>query len=728
MREGAHIRVGVGTRVIHEGQLLKVVEVHAGGPAGAEVVLCSNGAEPQYLRMSIGALLADGRYRLVPDTSGPSTADPVDPASSILSALTEQERNAVAARAEHIREVLTGFCSGSEELARVGEPRAEYHPTLPKVQRYQSKAQELGVSLRTIKQWVADYRAYGEAGLAQGVIPRQKPFGLTDERWLTTAIEVMVEHRDQSRPTRKFVIQRTNARVVARHGEGVVPMPAEATAYRVLRELDKKIPVFTHSTKRNREIAERPEGVYGKLTPTRPGEYVLLDSTPLDVFAYDPVTLQWVNVELTVAMDWYTRCIVGVRLTPRSTKSVDAAYVLYQTYRPRPAGEHWPAHAVWPEHGIPRSILIDVDAWDAESVKAGGPSIVPETVIIDHGRIFISMHFTSVCQRMGISIQPARLRTGRDKGPLERFFLTLRLDFLQALEGYKGPDIYSRGADPEAEAFFFIDELEAMIREWVATLYHNRPHDSLFDPRIPGLNLSPAEMFEYGVAGAGYIEAPRDPDLAYEFLPTVWRKIEPYGVDINKRRYNGAALNGKRLTKSPYGGKANGRWPFQYNPDDITRVYFRDPETFEWHTLKWEHAGSLNSPISEDQLTFARKRAAANYRYFDDKLALAELLERLHLSMGATRAERRMALRLSREDALLNSADPASETTVSSLPSVQKVLDQAQPCEEGEDRNLDELSGTTDPPHPESGDDEDDDHDVDIIEVTEFYADSFEDA
>ena len=728
MREGAHIRVGVGTRVIHEGQLLKVVEVHAGGPAGAEVVLCSNGAEPQYLRTSIGALLADGRYRLVPDTSGPSTADPVDPASSILSALTEQERNAVAARAEHIREVLTGFCSGSEELARVGEPRAEYHPTLPKVQRYQSKAQELGVSLRTIKQWVADYRAYGEAGLAQGVIPRQKPFGLTDERWLTTAIEVMVEHRDQSRPTRKFVIQRTNARVVARHGEGVVPMPAEATAYRVLRELDKKIPVFTHSTKRNREIAERPEGVYGKLTPTRPGEYVLLDSTPLDVFAYDPVTLQWVNVELTVAMDWYTRCIVGVRLTPGSTKSVDAAYVLYQTYRPRPAGEHWPAHAVWPEHGIPRSILIDVDAWDAESVKAGGPSIVPETVIIDHGRIFISMHFTSVCQRMGISIQPARLRTGRDKGPLERFFLTLRMDFLQALEGYKGPDIYSRGADPESEASFFIDELEAMIREWVATRYHNRPHDSLFDPRIPGLNLSPAEMFEYGVAGAGYIEAPRDPDLAYEFLPTVWRKIEPYGVDINKRRYNGAALNGKRLTKSPYGGKANGKWPFQYNPDDITRVYFRDPETFEWHTLKWEHAGSLNSPISEDQLTFARKRAAAKYRYFDDKLALAEMLERLHLSMGATRAERRMALRLSREDALLNSADPASETTVSSLPSVQKVLDQAQPCEEGEDRNLDELSETTDPPHPESGDDEDDDHDVDIIEVTEFYADSFEDA
>jgi hypothetical protein len=41
---------------------------------------------------------------------------------------------------------------------------------------------------------------------------------------------------------------------------------------------------------------------------------------------------------------------------------------------------------------------------------------------------------------MGISIQPARLRTGRDKGPGERFFRTLREGLLQALPGYKGPD------------------------------------------------------------------------------------------------------------------------------------------------------------------------------------------------------------------------------------------------------------------------------------------------
>lgn len=227
-----------------------------------------------------------------------------------------------------------------------------------------------------------------------------------------------------------------------------------------------------------------------------------MDTTRLDVFALDPLTLRWVQAELTVGMDWYTRCITGIRVTPVSTKSVDAAAVLYQAYRPRPAGTDWPAHAVWPEHGVPRSVLLDADAIEGSIRGAAGPSIVPETIVVDHGKVYVSDHLTSVCQRMGISIQPARLRTGRDKGPVERFFRTLRESLLQLLPGYKGPDVHSRGLDPESEAFFYLDELEAIIREWVASFYHHNPHDSLRDPHVPGLVMSPAQMFEHGMARA----------------------------------------------------------------------------------------------------------------------------------------------------------------------------------------------------------------------------------
>ncbi|ORV45992.1 hypothetical protein AWC02_11695 [Mycolicibacter engbaekii] len=140
---------------------------------------------------------------------------------------------------------------------------------------------------------------------------------------------------------------------------------------------------------------------------------------------------------------------------------------------------------MWPAHGVPRSVLIDVDAVEGATVGAAGPPIVPETIVIDHGKNYISEPLTSVCQRMGISLQPARLRTGRDKGPVDRFFRTIREDLLQALLGYKRRMCIPAGWNPEAEAFFYLDELEAIIREWAAVVYHRRPHAGLVAPHVP---------------------------------------------------------------------------------------------------------------------------------------------------------------------------------------------------------------------------------------------------
>jgi hypothetical protein len=47
----------------------------------------------------------------------------------------------------------------------------------------------------------------------------------------------------------------------------------------------------------------------------------------------------------------------------------------------------------------------------------------------------------------------ARVYQVTDKGPLERWFRTLGEQLLAALPGYKGPDVYRRGKDPEQEAF-----------------------------------------------------------------------------------------------------------------------------------------------------------------------------------------------------------------------------------------------------------------------------------
>lgn len=62
----------------------------------------------------------------------------------------------------------------------------------------------------------------------------------------------MVEHTEQSKPSRTMVIDRTNARVTARFGPDAVKSPSRATAFRVLEELERQHPTFRLSAKRNR--------------------------------------------------------------------------------------------------------------------------------------------------------------------------------------------------------------------------------------------------------------------------------------------------------------------------------------------------------------------------------------------------------------------------------------------------------------------------------------------
>jgi transposase InsO family protein len=573
-----------------------------------------------------------------------------------------------------VREVLTGYRSGTALVAAPHEPRASYLNHLPKGVREKAKAKELHVGLRTIERWVSHYEKDGEVGLlpnlSSATVCRSRRF----EMFVLVALDIMREQVDQSRPTMDFVLAHTKARLIGTYGAGVVPIPGKTRAYEILSELNQVCPLFKLSTKRNRDVAGRPVMPYGKLHPARPGEYLLMDTTPLDVFALDPHTLRWVGVQLTVAMDWYSRCITGLRLTPVSTRATDAAAVLYQSFRPVPAGRDWPAEAVWPSHGVPRSVLVEVEALDPAGVFAANPAVVPETLVVDHGKIYVGEQLTSACRQLGISIQPARVRVAHDKGPVERFFLTVRHGFLQELPGYKGPDLYSRGVSPERDSVFFIDELEALLREWVATVYHRRPHDGIGETGLWALRMSPAQMFEHGVARAGYLEAPRDPCLAYRFLAVEWRTIQHYGFEIDGRYYRGPALSGyQALEKSPFNEKG-GKWPVHVDPDDVRQVYFFDlKDTKRWHALAWTEAAICDGPMNEDGLHFARELVRKTHRYFDDKLALAEFLERRHLSQGHTMAERIAALRLSREQANL-SIDAKAAVTVPELRTAQRLL------------------------------------------------------
>ncbi|MFI6731201.1 hypothetical protein [Streptomyces atratus] len=461
---------------------------------------------------------------------------------------------------------------------------------------------------------------------------------------------------------------------------------------------------------------------------------MVLDTNSLDVFAMEPVTCRWVRCELTVAMDLYSRCIVGLRLTPVSTKSVDVAGVLYETVRPREARAD--GGEPLPYCGVPSAVVVDAEKLVDRDGQLLLPTVATETIIFDHGKVYLSNHIKSVCAKLRISLQPARPKTPTDK-PVERWFGTLNKGILAALPGYKGSDVHSRGEKVEDEAYFFIDELEAIIREWVTTVYHRRHHRGLCIPEVPGLKLSPLEMFEHGVTRAGPLRIPLRPHLALDFLEEFRVPIHHYGVEVDGLRYNGDGLNGHRNQPSPYRGVDAGKWPIAVDSGDITKAYFQDPKDRTWHVLDWEHAAALDGPVSREAVVYARRLAKKTHRFPDTKRALIELLDRWGAGLTRDRTERRMALRLSQDRLRMVGEDevPDEADVVASLPSLRRVAATGGPgasMDEPGHANLRAVAATEQVP---GGDDDEDDEleavlpgEEDIVanDDEDYYADVWE--
>ena len=692
------VTVEVGARLAHDGELWTVVAMEAG---------CVVLAGPRAMRKRVvtATLLAAATTRVL----GAHEVVP-SPIGSVLDDLSEAERTQLSERLGHVREVLTGYRSGSADLAEPGEPRPAYDPSLPLMDRYRAKAAELGSGSRTVERWAAALSEVGPIGLLDGRGARSAdPFAGVDERWLAMCRTVLDEHTDASRPTKQLLVDRVAARLDAEYGPGVVSTPGSKKARAVLAELTRGTNAFVGATKQKRSIANRPTGVYSRLRATRPGEYLLLDTTPLDVFAMEPLTLRWVRLELTIAMDLFSRAICGLRLSAMSSKAVDAAVVLFETITP--VSTRGTGSGLLPYGGLPDVVVVDAETAcfaNASGAEAGLPGLAAETLVVDHGKIYLSEHLLAVCERLGISVQPARPLTPTDKAPCERFFRTLREGLLVALPGYKGPDVYSRGAEPEACAYFFIDELERIIREWTATIYHRRPHDGLIEPSAPGVALSPVEMFEAGLARTGRLRIPTHPGLVFDFLPCAWRTIQHYGVEVHGLRYNGEALTPYRNRTSPFTGVHAGKWPIRFDPDDVSRVYFCDPVDNAWHTLVWEHAADIGVPFSAETLAYAKRLALVAGRHVDERRALAELLERFDAGLVRSPVERRLALRASeqRQGRLAAATGSEEMAEVVALPSVVAISEQMS------------LSGDDDAP-------EDLDDDAELSDE-EFYADAFE--
>lgn len=672
-------KLEIGTRCSYQGEWMTLESIGLHGP----IFRSEEGA----LRcIAFPLLVADPEFTTEEaEANGGHQTASFELAGELLAAVPDQARRRAEELLGHLNEIESGYRGGDPEFALENEPRPEYDPaTTTQEERIRAKTLETGWSRRKIFRLLGRKRRYGLFGLVDGNTVRltknrggfeprleqlvnQVLDTLTTKSTVTVAeiyrlvSERLREQAEAAEPSRKQEAKaeaKSGQRTVgeaAKPGDKLPALPPRSTFYRKIEPYLRERG-FRHSAKYRRSAARRPKTPYGKLEVSRPGERVLIDVSPWDVFARDPITGEWLRLELMLALDAYTRSILAARFTPKSAGGIDASLILADILWPKPMLPGFPEQAAWSYVGVPKELaLLCAGISDGGWRPAGVPFLSPEAVSVDHGKIFVSETFQQACQHLRISIAFRRRGRPTDGAQIERAFRTIREGLLVSLPGYKGPDVHARGDKVEADAFLFVDELEALFWEWVATVYQKRHHDGLHLPGRPGLNLSPNDMYEEGVARWGFIQIPANPNLYYELLETRWvRTINHYGIELDGLRYDGDAIHPYHGERSPFNGSRPGRWPIKLDPRDRSRVYFKGPDAEEWGELRW--TGMPDEPVafSEAVLRHAKKLVTASGGNTSNHEQLTEvlhdLLRRFRSDAVSDRREQMLALQQNLRD------------------------------------------------------------------------------
>lgn len=398
--------VEVGAHVVHQGETWQVAALQ-----GQQVYLLQeNGTEKTVL---LGRLFADPGFEVV----GARVPEAV-PQWGLFETVPPTAQQRALAWLPHIREVETGLphAPGS----RAGQTmRPEYDParwTL--AQRDAAKARELTalgfprVTRTTVERMRLAYRRQGLWGLVdKRTVRSSSPTGRADERVVAAVLEALRRQRGRSKGTIKGLRVLTGQILDDLHGPGVVALPAPSSFYRLVNSLADPAEL----PGRPARTATAPAHVPAAPLVLRPGEQVQIDTTRLDIMAVlEDGSLG--RPELTIAVDVATRSILAAVLRPRSTKAVDAALLLAEMAVPHPARPTWPAALHLSRAEVPYQRMLSLD--ERLEGAAARPVIVPETIVVDRGKIYLSECFVAACEALGVSVQPAPPRpAGRRPRP-----------------------------------------------------------------------------------------------------------------------------------------------------------------------------------------------------------------------------------------------------------------------------------------------------------------------
>lgn len=542
---------------------------------------------------------------------------------------------------ECVLECRTGFRYGLAELAQEGEPFYPFGPDFGfslraryaamsrvvsferSVDRvimrrvYEGELKSHRIAPRTLQRWDTLWTGGGLRALVDGrSIKDKQGFEAIDPTFRRIALEKFAEYDgSRSRPNLQEIERQIR---VALKNEGVEDPNLPD---RLVQEfLSQHWRAIGSTVRAQRSKSLRKVAGHESYPAQHPGE-LATDLTLVNNFVLDPLQERAINVEVGVIHSIATRVIHGIRVFPRGARGIDVGLLVYDAMRQLSMVVDGTTIDDFRWSGIPESLDLSgnpVHVGRRPALNPGRslqgvhylPGIAPTSIRSDHGSIFVGEHFRALMDQFGIELRLSRGKKPTDNPHSERKMEDLERAY-QQIPGYKGRSVKDRGRFIGIEAdepLLTAEALERHLKLWTALDYHRMPHDGLTLPGAPGIRLTPLEMHDALADATGRILVPQHPDLIYQFLPIIWLAPGHAGVEHKNLTYDAAVLEEFRSVRVGTFRAKDHAIPFHIDPRDMTRLWFRHPETDRIHEIPWKARHLIHAPLVDDVLDRALKR------------------------------------------------------------------------------------------------------------------------
>lgn len=456
------------------------------------------------------------------------------------------------------------------------------------------RAKECDVSRATVYRWL---HAYNEGSQFLGLLPHAPGWVKGNSR-ITKQVEDIIDDviRTFYMSTRRSSIKDVFDEVKTRCEEEGLNPPSIPTITRRIHRIPKK------TILRARGYSEIASNTYdarpGKYSADYPLHRIQIDHTPADVIIVDDVhRISIGRPWVTMAIDMYSRMVVGYYISLEAPSAVSVAMCLVQAMLPKHEWlNHHSVEGEWPVWGKPHELHSD-----------NGPDFKAKALI-------------QSCTAHGIDRQFRPRKKPHWGGHIESL-MEGNAKVFGKLKGATQRNPVERGdVNSDKEAIMSFDALETWLIHAIL-IYNNKPHSGLeYKPPIKMWN----DAFWGPKAICGMPPMPEDPlTLQIDFLPAEYRTIHPYGVEWDAIYY-AEALRPWISHMDPATGK-KAKLLFRRDTRDINFIWFFDPGLERY--FKIPLANHRFEAVSVPEYVAAkRERKKQNLSSVDDE-AIARSIE-----------------------------------------------------------------------------------------------------